>query len=129
LAACGSLENRLRRTVKRQEGTMIHELRRYRAAPGRMPDLLRRFDTITLKLFEKHGIRQVGFWTTEVGESNHNLFYMLAWDSVAARETKFSAFAADPEWAKARAETEANGQLVESISSQFLRPTKFSATQ
>ena len=55
---------------------MIYEMRSYRAMPGRMPDLLKRFDTITLKLFEKHGIKQAGFWTTEVGESNHNLMYL-----------------------------------------------------
>ena len=47
---------------------MIYEMRSYRAMPGRMPELLKRFDTITLKLFEKHGITQAGFWTTEVGE-------------------------------------------------------------
>ena len=47
---------------------MIYEMRSYRAMPGRLPDLIKRFDTITLKLFEKHGIQQAGFWTTEVGE-------------------------------------------------------------
>ena len=47
---------------------MIYEMRSYRAMPGRLPDLLKRFDTITLKLFEKHGIKQAGFWVTEVGE-------------------------------------------------------------
>ena len=56
---------------------MIYEMRSYRAMPGRMPDLLKRFDTITLKLFDKHGIKQAGFWTTEVGESNHNLMYLV----------------------------------------------------
>ena len=47
---------------------MIHELRVYRCVPGRLPDLNRRFETVTLKLFEKHGIRQVGFWTTVIGD-------------------------------------------------------------
>ncbi len=47
---------------------MIYEMRSYRAMPGRLPDLIKRFDTITLKLFDKHGIKQAGFWTTEVGE-------------------------------------------------------------
>ena len=56
---------------------MIYEMRSYRAMPGRLPDLLKRFDTITLKLFEKHGIKQAGFWITEVGESNHNLIYLV----------------------------------------------------
>ena len=108
---------------------MIYELRRYRVMPGRMSDLLERFDTVTVKLFEKHGITQVGFWTTEIGESNHNLFYMLAWGSMGERETRFGAFAADPDWKKARMESEKNGQLVESISSQFLKPTRFSAAR
>ena len=108
---------------------MIHELRLYRVMPGRMADLLNRFDTVTLELFDKHGIRQVGFWTTEIGESNHNLIYMLAWESMAERETKWAAFAADPRWAAARSESEQNGQLIETISSQFLKPTKFSTTR
>ena len=69
---------------------MIYEMRSYRAMPGRLPDLLKRFDTITLKLFEKHGIKQAGFWTTEVGESNHNLIYLCAYESMAEREQKWA---------------------------------------
>ena len=56
---------------------MIHELRIYHCVPGRLPALLNRFDTITLKLWEKHGIRQAGFWTMLVGDSNQDLYYML----------------------------------------------------
>src|ERR1700704_6497184 len=85
-------------------GNMIYEMRSYRAMPGRMPDLLKRFDTITLKLFDKHGIRQAGFWTTEVGESNHNLMYLLAWESMGEREKKWAAFSTDPEWVQKRGE-------------------------
>ena len=68
---------------------MIYELRIYHCMPGRLPDLLKRFDTITLALWDKHGIRQAGFWTTLVGESNQDLTYMLAWESMAEREQKF----------------------------------------
>ena len=71
---------------------MIYELRVYHCVPGRLPDLLKRFDTITLKLWEKHGIRQAGFWTTLVGESNQDLTYFLQWESLAEREKKFGAF-------------------------------------
>ena len=108
---------------------MIYELRVYHCLPGRLPDLVKRFDTITLALWEKHGIRQAGFWTTLVGESNQDLTYFLAWESLAEREEKFGAFAVDPEWVSKRAETEANGQLIASISSQFLQPTSFSSVQ
>ena len=85
---------------------MIYELRVYHAVPGRLPDLLKRFDTITLKIWEKHGIQQAGFWTVLVGESNQALYYLLKWDSLADREKKWNAFQADPDWIKQRAETE-----------------------
>ena len=65
---------------------MIYEMRVYRCVPGRLPALLKRFDTITLKLWEKHGIKQAGFFTTLVGESNQELTYFLAWESLADRE-------------------------------------------
>ena len=45
---------------------MIHELRIYRCVPGRLPALLKRFEAVTLKLWDKHNIRQVGFWTTVI---------------------------------------------------------------
>ncbi len=108
---------------------MIHELRIYRCLPGRLPALLKRFETITLKLWERHGIRQAGFWTTVIGESNQELTYMLAWESLAERETKWAAFQTDPEWIAKRAETEKDGQIVANIVSQLLQPTSFSAVK
>jgi hypothetical protein len=105
---------------------MIHELRIYHAVPGRMPDLNNRFSTITLKMWDKVGIRQVGFWTTLVGPSNNALYYLLEWQSLAEREQKWNAFAANPEWLAARAETEKNGPLVERIENIFLTPTAYS---
>jgi hypothetical protein len=76
----------------------------------------------TLRIWERHGIRQAGFWTTLVGESNQRLTYMLAWDSLAEREKRWSAFLADPEWIATAAETEKDGQLVQDISNQLLMP-------
>ncbi len=105
---------------------MIYELRVYRCVPGRLPALLKRFDTITLKLWEKHGIRQAGFWTTVIGASNRDLTYLLAWESLAERETKWTAFVADPEWIAASQASEADGQIIENITSQILKPTMFS---
>ncbi len=108
---------------------MIYEMRVYRCVPGRLPALLKRFDTITLKLFEKHGIKQAGFFTTLIGQSNQELTYFLAWDSLADREKKWTAFQVDPEWISARAQTEADGQIVDNITSQLLTPTAFSAVK
>jgi hypothetical protein len=108
---------------------MIYELRVYRCVPGRLPALLKRFDTVTLKLWEKHGIRQAGFFTTLIGESNQELTYMLAWDSLADRDRKWTAFQSDPDWIDARAKSEADGQIVGNIVSQLLVPTAFSSVK
>ena len=108
---------------------MIYELRVYRCVPGRLPALLKRFDTVTLKLWEKHGIKQAGFFTTLIGESNQELTYMLAWESLADRDKKWTAFQADPGWIAARAQSEADGQIVGNIVSQLLVPTGFSSVK
>ena len=108
---------------------MIYELRVYRARSGRLPALVSRFKHETLRIWEKHGIRQVGFWTTVVGESSQDLTYMLAWDSLAEREKRWGAFLADPEWLAVEAGSEREGPLYETISNQLLAPTAFSAAK
>ena len=106
---------------------MIYEMRVYRCVPGRLPALWKRFENTTLKLWEKHGLRPVGFFTTLVGESNQELTYFLAWESLAEREKKWAAFQNDPDWITARAKTEEDGQIVGNIVNQMLAPTAFSA--
>ena len=108
---------------------MIYEMRVYRCIPGRLQALLNRFATITLKLWEKHGIKQAGFFTTVVGESNQDLTYFVAWESLADREKKWAAFQADPEWIAKRAETEKDGAIVSNIVNQLLAPTAFSSVK
>ena len=108
---------------------MIYELRVYHCVSGRLPALLKRFETITLKLWDRHAIRQAGFWTVAIGESNHDLYYLIAWESLAEREQKWNAFLNDPEWQAKRAETEKDGPIVASISNTILQPTSFSAVR
>lgn len=108
---------------------MIYEQRIYHCMPGRMPDLLRRFEQVALPIWARHGIRQAGFWTVVVGGSNHDLIYMLAWESMAEREQKWPAFLADPEWLEQRRKSEENGPLISSYSNAFLAPTAFSAVR
>ena len=108
---------------------MIYETRVYRCLPGRLPALLKRFENTTLKLWEKHGIKQAGFWTTVIGESSQTLYYMLAWESLAEREKKWAAFGADPEWLSARAKTEENGPIVANVKNFILAPTPYSSVK
>jgi hypothetical protein len=106
---------------------MLYEMRIYHCLPGRLPALLDRFETRTLALWHKHGIRQAGFFTTVIGETNQQLIYFLAWESLAEREQKWNAFIADPAWITARAESEKDGQIVEKVINQILLPTAFSS--
>lgn len=106
---------------------MIVELRTYHCAPGRLPALHDRFTSTTLGIFEKYGIRQVGFWTNLTGATNQSLTYLLQWESLAERETKWNAFQADAEWIAKRAATEAQAIIVERIEVQFMAPTEYSA--
>ncbi len=106
---------------------MIYEWRIYTAVLGRMDALNKRFKDTTVKMFEKHGIKVIGFWETVIGTSN-TLYYMLAYEDMCHREKAWNAFATDPEWLKAKKETEdkAGGPLVEKVENMLLKPTSYS---
>ena len=108
---------------------MIYELRIYSCFPGRLPALLKRFANDTLAIWDKHGIKQAGFYTTLIGTSNQELTYFVAWDSLADREKKWTAFQSDPDWMAGRAKSEEDGQIIDNIVSQLLVPTAFSAVK
>ena len=105
---------------------MIYELRVYHCLRARLPALLERFNTITCRLFEKHGIEQVGFWTVE-DETASDLVYMLKWNSVAESEEKWASFRVDPEWVEARTKQTEADRMIASITARMLTPTAFSA--
>jgi len=108
---------------------VIYEMRVYRCLPGRLPALLKRNETAVPKIWEKHGIRQAGFFTTPVGGSNQEVTYFLAWESLAERERKWTAFITDPDWIAARGKSEEDGPIVANMASQFLVPTAFSSVK
>src|ERR1700685_504359 len=99
---------------------MLYELRTYRCMPGKLQALVKRFETVTVGLFERHGFKQVGYWTTAIGPSNNDFVYMLKWDSLDQRAKCFAAFQSDPEWIAARDKSEAGGPLVSTLSNTIL---------
>jgi hypothetical protein len=104
----------------------VVEMRVYYAAPGKLDALNARFRDHTAKLFEKHGITNVGYFVP-VGENKENkLVYFLAYPSKEARETAWKAFAADPDWQAARKASEAGGKLVAKVEQKFLAPADYS---
>jgi uncharacterized protein (DUF1330 family) len=104
------------------------EIRTYTAAPGKLEELHARFRNHTIKLFKKHGMEVVGFWgpTDKEKGSENTLVYVLAFPSREARDKAFRDFGADPEWQKARSESEKNGRLTEKVESVILMATDYS---
>ena len=107
---------------------MIYELRQYTANSGKMSALQARFRDHTMKLFEKHGMTNVGYWTNVIGGFNDEFIYMLAYPDLAAREKSWAAFSTDPEWIKTRAESETSDgiPLNQHFTNRILTPTDFS---
>jgi hypothetical protein len=108
-----------------EQDSRVFEMRTYYAAPGRLDDLQARFRGHALKLFEKHGMTSIGYWTP-VENSENKLIYVLAFPSAEARTAAWKAFFADPEWKEVRKQTEANGQLVIKVESIQLCATDYS---
>jgi hypothetical protein len=108
-----------------QKETRFFELRTYYAAPGKLDDLLARFRNHTLKIFEQHGIVNIGYWLPETNSEN-KLVYLLAYPSREAREKSWKEFFADPAWQTAAKESERNGKLVSKVESVYLEATDFS---
>lgn len=103
----------------------VQELRIYDAMPGKLPALHDRFANHTIKLFARHGIENIAYWTEDVGTSNR-LVYLLGYPDLGAREKSWASFGADPDWQKARADSEKNGSLVRVSQHCILRPTPYS---
>src|SRR5438309_1164797 len=105
---------------------MVYELRIYTVHPGRMAALQARFRDHSCRLFEKHGVTNVGYWTNAIGGRTDELWYIVGFESLAQREQAWASFGADPEWQQARAESERDGPIVHHIENRILNPTDFS---
>ncbi len=105
----------------------VYELRTYYAAEGKLGDLNARFRNHTVKLFEKHGMKNVVYGVPmDAPASANTLIYLLQHDSREAAKQSWDAFRKDPEWTKAQKASEVNGKLTAKVESVFLEPTDYS---
>ncbi len=103
-------------------------MRTYTAHDGKFEALHKRFREHTVKLFEKHGMTNIGYWIPSEGpEKENTLVYLLAYPSREAREASWKAFLADPEWQAVYKESHKDGPLVAKVDFKFLAPTDYSA--
>src|SRR5437870_5399902 len=112
---------------EKKANTRIFELRTYTAAPGKMEALNARFRDHTCKLFEKHGMTNIGYWNpTDAKDAEQKLVYLLAFPSREAADASWKAFRADAQWKAVQKASEEDGKLVTKVESVFLKPTDYS---
>jgi NIPSNAP protein len=109
------------------KGERVYELRTYYCLPGRLEALHKRFKDHTMKLFEKHGMKNEMYWTpTDPKLKDHVLIYIVSHDSMDAAKKSWDAFRSDPNWIKVRDASEKDGKIVEKVESVYMTATEFS---
>jgi hypothetical protein len=108
-------------------GQKVFELRTYYTNPGKLPDLQARFRNHTTKLFEAHGMTNIGYWVPQDEPAHSNtLIYVIAHESREAAKKNWAEFGKDPEWIKVRNASEVNGKIIEKIDSVYMDATDYS---
>jgi hypothetical protein len=106
----------------------IYELRTYTAAEGKLDNVVARFRDHTVRIFERHHMKSVGYWLPSEGDkAGTTLIYILEHPNREEARKNWAEFSADPEWQKAKAESEVNGRIVAKAESVFMTATDFSA--
>jgi hypothetical protein len=113
-------------TARADADTRLFEMRTYHAAPGKLEALHARFRNHTMRLFEKHGMTNIGYWVPVENNNEQILVYVLAFPDRAARDASWKAFGNDPDWKKAAADSEKEGKLVTKVDQRFLVATNYS---
>jgi hypothetical protein len=109
---------------KDDSSSLVYELRTYTTAEGRLPALHARFRDHTMRLFEKHGIKNVMYWTPT--DKKNTLVYVIAHKSRAAADKSWKAFVSDADWKKVYKESLESGPIVTDIKREYLKKTEYS---
>jgi NIPSNAP len=112
---------------EKKVNTRLYELRTYTTLPGRLPALNKRFAEHTLKLFEKHGMKNEMYWIpTDPAKKDNTLIYVVSHENQEAADASWKAFGADPDWKAARDASEADGKIVEKVERVYMTLTDYS---
>jgi hypothetical protein len=104
--------------------TRFYELRVYYCNPGRLDALIERFTNHTTRLFEKHGMENIGYWLP-IDNQENALYYVLAFPSREARDASWKSFIEDTTWKGVARRSEESGKIIARISSTFMETTEF----
>ncbi|MBY0493576.1 MAG: NIPSNAP family protein [Cyanobacteria bacterium] len=110
-----------------QNAGKVYELRTYTAPQGKLPNLQARFRDHTIRIFNKHGMKSVGYWVPQDAPNKDNtLIYIISHDSREQAKKNWADFQADPEWKKVSAESQVDGRIVSGVVSVFMDATDYS---
>jgi len=113
--------------VSAQGDKRVFELRTYTAPEGKLGELQARFRNHTIGIFNKHGMKSVGYWVPQdTPLSQNTLIYILEHPSRDAAKKNWAEFSADPEWQKVNTESQVNGRIVSGVVSVFMDATDYS---
>ena len=105
----------------------VYELRTYTAVDGKLDNVVARFRDRTVRIFNKHNMKSVGYWLPSEGPlAGKTLVYILEHPSREEATKNWAAFRTDPDWVKAKTESEAAGPIVAKADSVFMTPTDYS---
>ena len=128
-AAGSFVTARLTRPVQAQAAAnRVYELRTYHTVEGRLPALEKRFRDHTMRIFEKHNMKNVGYWIPQDSPAHANtLIYIISHESRDAAKANWAAFGADPEWKKVNADSQVDGKILDKApESVYMDPTDYS---
>ena len=110
-----------------QNAGRVFELRTYTAPDGKLPELQARFRNHTMRIFERHGMKNVGYWVPQDAPAKDNtLIYVISHESREAAKKSWAAFGADPEWQKVAKESQMNGKILAGVTSVYMDATDYS---
>jgi len=113
-----------------QEDGKVYELRIYTATPGNLDNLQARFRDHTIRIFNNHGMKIVGFWTpTSEEDADDTLIYVLEHASQEAANASWQAFGQDPEWKSVSDASNANGSILAGVERRYMKATDYSPLQ
>ena len=113
--------------VAHAQEARVFELRTYTAPDGKLENLHARFRNHTMRIFERHGMKNVGYWVPQdVPAKDNTLIYIISHESREAAKKSWAAFGADPEWQKVSKESQMDGKIVAGITSVYMDPTDYS---
>ena len=117
-------------SVAHAQGGKVFEMRTYTAPDGKLPNLQARFRDHTIRIFNKHNMKSVGYWVPQDAPARDNtLVYIISHDSREAAKKNWADFQADPEWKKVSAESQVEGPIVSKVVSVFMDATDYSPTK